>query len=322
MILSVVALTVATAGAQQQTAPQLEAQARAAQPPWTFISFDVPQAKSSSAWGINGDGAVVGTFTDTAGKQHGYLLIGGVFTTIDYPNALSTVARGINNHGDIVGWHVDAKGLPGGGMRGFLLQHGVFTDVIDPKHLNSMPMRITDDGPIVGCVHDADTMGTMHGFVFSNGKFSELSTPASMSNGVTPDGSMTAGFYFPDTTNDNFDRGYIAGGGNLAPFDYPFSTFTDVWDINASAEVVGDYGDAAGNEHGFLLTPSLVDPTFGITPPAGISLSYNFVSIDYPAATLTQANGINRHGDVVGLYEDSAGAQHAFLLLQARRRTR
>jgi probable HAF family extracellular repeat protein len=289
-----------------------------AQPQSRFISFDLPQAQGSSAWGINDDGAVAGTYTDAAGKYHGFLLKDGFFTTIDYPDSLKTWVRGINSQGDIVGYHTDAAGQPGGGYRGFLWHQGQFTDINSPNHLNTMPTRISDEGVIVGCAHDNDMMRSIHGFTYTNGTFTELSTQASMNNAVSSDGSMVAGFVFPDLMNSDFDRGYIAISGKITPFDFPFSTFTDVWDMNPAGEIVGDYGDSAGNEHGFVLKPSMLDSTFGVQLPASVSPSFNFVGIDYPGANLTQVNGINRHGDVVGLYVDSAKKQHAFLLPRPR----
>ena len=39
-----------------------------------------------------------------------------------------------------------------------------------------------------------------------------------------------------------------------------------------------------------------------------------FLSIDYPGATLTNAQGINPGGDIVGYYNDTLGNQHGFLL--------
>jgi probable HAF family extracellular repeat protein len=59
-----------------------------------FISFDVPGAALTNAQGINDDGGVVGFYIDGAGKQHGFLVSGGKFTTIDYPGALATDAWG------------------------------------------------------------------------------------------------------------------------------------------------------------------------------------------------------------------------------------
>ena len=290
----------------------------AAQTQSTYISFDVPGATTTGAQGINADGAVVGFFVDSAGKQHGFTLSGGSFTTLDYPDALSTGARGINSQGDIVGVHVDTAGLPGGGNRGWILQQGVFKDLMYPGHMNTIPVKITDLGVVVGCYHDTDTMGTMHGWMVSNGNFSDLSTPASMNNGVTPDGSMTAGLYTDMMTNTT--HAYLSSGGNIAPFDFPFAIATSAWDMNPSGEVVGNYTDSAKRNHGFLLVPSAFDPTFGITPPTGAVPSYSFTSIDFPGATSTSATGINVHGHIVGSYVDASGKTHAFLLTRQRRR--
>ena len=41
---------------------------------------------------------------------HGFLLLGGVFTTIDFPGAIATAAYGINTAGDIVGQYTDSSG--------------------------------------------------------------------------------------------------------------------------------------------------------------------------------------------------------------------
>ena len=39
-----------------------------------------------------------------------------------------------------------------------------------------------------------------------------------------------------------------------------------------------------------------------------------FTSIDFPGAVLTNAQGINPGGEIVGFYLDTAGKQHGFLL--------
>src|SRR6266567_4952490 len=40
----------------------------------------------------------------------------------------------------------------------------------------------------------------------------------------------------------------------------------------------------------------------------------HFTTIDFPGAVLTDAEGINPGGEIVGWYVDSAGKQHGFLL--------
>src|SRR5512132_1974576 len=58
---------------------------------------------SSTAFGINARGEVVGTFVDQSFVQHGFLLSKGEFTVIDFPGAQGTIARGIGPSGEIVG---------------------------------------------------------------------------------------------------------------------------------------------------------------------------------------------------------------------------
>lgn len=47
---------------------------------------------------------------------------------------------------------------------------------------------------------------------------------------------------------------------------------------------------------------------------SGADPSYQWVSINFPGAKLTEAEGINPGGQIVGLYADSSGHQHGFLL--------
>jgi len=76
--------------------------------------IDPPDAVVSDARDVNPSGEVVGFFTDSANKTHGFLLRKGEFTTIDFPgeDVVSTQARGINPQGDIGGFYVskDAAG--------------------------------------------------------------------------------------------------------------------------------------------------------------------------------------------------------------------
>src|SRR5690349_8426502 len=148
----------------------------------TFITIDIPGATATSALGINADGAVVGYFTDTAGKQHGFLLRGGTVTVIDYPGAAKTQARGINSNGDIVGTRYDDNSGAPSTIHGFLLQHGTFAALDYPGKLGLIPQRINDAGQIVGCNHDNDLMDSMHGFLYSDGVWSQLDIGRSMTN--------------------------------------------------------------------------------------------------------------------------------------------
>src|SRR5262249_595121 len=223
----------------------------------TFISFDFPGAVSTTASGVNADDAVVGYYVDSAGKTHGFLLSGGNFTSVDYPGAVYTDARGINSQGHIVGCHMeDASRIPGSiGCHGYLLSQGVFTPVDYPGKFGAVPARINNAGQIVGCNHDDDgpggtMMDNMHGFMLSSGNFSQLSTQATMNYSLTADGNVTTG----NVTINGATHGYLASNDTILPFDFPFSTVTNSYDISPSGdEVVGAYRDAAETIHGFLL---------------------------------------------------------------------
>ena len=283
----------------------------------TFIPFDVPGATFTRASGINADGAVVGVYNDGAGKQHGFLLSGGSFTTIDYPGAAGTAALGINSQGDIVGQYTANTSGDPSAIQGFLLQQGTFTQLNPPGRLGMIAQRINDAGQITGCDHDHDMADSMHGIVYKDGKWSETDMGMSMGTGLLPDASLAVGFYNYSTTSGH---AYLTSGAGKIFFDFPFAGGSAAWDISPSGEIVGQYADAGTVTHGFLLIPSAFDPTFGITSVAGVAPSFQFVTIDYPGATYTQAVGINPRGHIVGSYRDSAGKQHGFLLLRGRRR--
>ena len=71
---------------------------------YNLPAIDYPNAIATSVpGGINDRGDIVGAFTDSNRKGHGFLLSNGVYTAIDVPGAAATLARGINSRGDIVG---------------------------------------------------------------------------------------------------------------------------------------------------------------------------------------------------------------------------
>jgi len=275
--------------------------ARADERTFAFTAVDFPGAVFTTAWGINGQGEVVGSYRDVAGRLHGFVLSGETFRSIDFPGSVTTDARGISPAGDVVGSYRRA-GEPTLNAHGYLLtRQGEFLPADFPGHLNTILQRIAPDGTIVGCHHDTDLMGTMHGIVITGENTTALDMPASMHNGSTPDLSMIVGLYTEMETGRG--RGYLLWSGDFLPFDVPGSTFTAGWDINPRGDVVGVYRDAAGRFHGFVVD----------TSRQGAASDWVFTSVDYPGAAATRAFGINAGGDVVGSYADATGRTHGFL---------
>lgn len=297
-----------------------------------FVSIDVPNATFTLAAGIGPKGDIVGIYGDASFNEHGFLLSHGNFTTIDVPGALvgvpgilQTEANGINPAGDIVGDYFAPPGAPGAPeckvafspacRRGFLYSDGRFSDVLVPGKKGSIPNSITPDGTIYGCDHNDDYFGSMVGFgrtrsgayITLDAGGGELRDPtqavtASMNNGGTPSGKIIVGLYVDPPMSGGTNHGYVVEDGRFVPYDVPSSVLTQIWGINSSADFVGLYDDAAGNEHGFL-------QRWGESAP---------IAIDVPSnppfnSTLTDAFGINSAGRVVGLYIDSSGNTHGFL---------
>ncbi len=308
---------------------------------FTFTTIDVPCsdcsggiADSTTAFGINPAGDIVGTYTDAAGGQHGFLLRGRQFTTIDVPGSLvgatgtlPTAARGINPAGDIVGSftapvssapETSPAYCPALGstfcVKGFLYSHGRFSLVLFPGHLGAIAQRITPTGDIYGCLHDFNMMSTMYGFGISRfgdtslqlngGELADPSqfVPASMENGATPDGSTRVGLYLDMTTG--FNHGYVVQNGVLQTYDVPGPQGpqqTNTYDINPAGDFVGIYIGSGGHRHGFL---QLADGSAPIT-------------LTYPDAVHTRAYGVNPGLSIVGHYIDTSGHTHGFLAVIA-----
>jgi probable HAF family extracellular repeat protein len=78
---------------------------------------------------------------------------------------------------------------------------------------------------------------------------------------------------------------YLLDQGSYTTLDVPGAIgSTLVTGINASGQIVGSYGDAGGNGHGFLLENG------------------RYTTLDVPGSDYTAAMGINDSGQIVGYY--------------------
>ena len=267
-----------------------------------FTTIDFPNAVLTTAWGINARGDIVGSYTDAAGRSHGYLLRHGEFTTIDFSATASTEARGISRKGEIVGFY-RFPGEPPLNLHGFLrTKKGGFVAVNDPPHINTLAQRILPDGTILGCRHDEDQMATMRGIVIGRkGSIAELDVFGSMENGGTPDHRRVVGFYYNRAAADRIE-GFLIDDGEFTPLLVPGSTQTQAWDINRAGEIVGLYRTGTGATavfHGFVLSDG------------------QYTTLDVPGATATRLRGINSRGDIVGTFVSADGKSHGFLASHA-----
>jgi probable HAF family extracellular repeat protein len=251
---------------------------------YSYHTIEHPDATLTTLSGINARGDIVGTFIDTEGMSHGFLLRDGAFTTIDVPGAHGTDARGIGPAGDIVGGYW-LPGEPMVNIHGYRRAPTGSIEYIDyPGQVNTIPQRILPNGTILGCYHGNDMAASMFGMWIRGAETDAIPQSASMHNGATPDLRVIAGL-FTDLTEPapRASWGYVVEDGVFTRFRVPGSNLTAVWDVGPDGDLVGVYRNAAGI-HGFLREDG------------------DYVSIDYPGATTTRAFGINARGDIVGAY--------------------
>jgi uncharacterized membrane protein len=272
-----------------------------------FTRIDPPGSTFTVSRGINNHGDMVGTFYDATGLGHGFLRTeDGQFVTIDHPkaqkvNGFGTDARGINSAGEIVGDYCAAAPCDGVSViKGYRLKGDAphvydkedFKTLETPGHVNSYLEGINSEGDIVGCEHDTDTMGTMHGIVWEDGRVGRFPVSASMHNGVNDLGEIV-GFYTDLKTMHA--HAYLLGKHGRKQIDFPGAVNTVAWGINNRSQVVGSYTKSDGSRHGFVWSRGM------------------FTSVDIPGGMQTEVFGINFKGDLVGFYLD-AKTGHAFLL--------
>jgi probable HAF family extracellular repeat protein len=194
---------------------------------------------------------------------------------------------------------------------------------------------------IAGEFDDAD--GT-HGFVLSNGAFTEIDVPDAAGvtsvNGINAKGELAGTYVDAVGTTHGYFRSKKGVVTTLTP---PGATRTQAGFLNARGEVVGTYRDAnplPQTRHGFIWRKG-VFTTFDVTgsePPLGtVAFGINdagevvgnyvtddgvrhgfvgsdgvYTTLDPPGAILTIAEGINNSGKIVGLYLDADSNQHGF----------
>ena len=69
----------------------------------TFTTIDYPGAATTTPWGINTRGDIVGLYVNADKSTHGFLLTGGQYSTVDFPGASGTEIYGLNAAGEVVG---------------------------------------------------------------------------------------------------------------------------------------------------------------------------------------------------------------------------
>ncbi len=220
----------------------------------TYEAVNIAGATQQAAFGVNDSGEIVGTYADSSGVLHGYLLSGGTFTTMDvpFPTATGTAPFGINNAGEIVGYWLDATT-----GHGFLLSSGIYTSFDYPDATFTIASAINSHGDIVG--YYSDTSGAYHGFLLSGGTYTSIDEPgatATEANGINDAGEIVGIYCLTSQCAANFltFQGFLLKAGEFSDITIPGAKANGPVNINNKGVVIGVFHDAVGR-HGFLATP-------------------------------------------------------------------
>jgi hypothetical protein len=123
-----------------------------------FTTDHITFAPSTTAAAINNADQIAGFYKDSSGETHGFLDIGGNFTSVDGPGVTptgQTQLLGLNDQGLAVGFYQDTASDTFHGLI-FDTVHDTFTTLDPPGSMGTTLNGINDLGDIVGFFVDAN----------------------------------------------------------------------------------------------------------------------------------------------------------------------
>jgi hypothetical protein len=269
-----------------------------------------------------------------------------LITTFDYPGTvISTQPQSISDLGDTVGGYVDSGGV----TRGFIrLSNGTFSNpLVDPADTGNFTYGRGINNSRVACGDYSDASGNSHGFFFFHSFYQNFDVAGSTSTAVLGINNARdfAGSVIP---TGGIQQAFLSIGGTVTEFVVPDATATLAYSLNTTDQSCGYYVDSSGvtlhgfwrdsdgtihapidpvgsistilfgNNDGNQMVGRYIDAT-GATHGILFVPPNRFVVYDFPGATFTSLNGINKHGQIAGRYTDpSSGIDHGILLQVVR----
>jgi probable HAF family extracellular repeat protein len=199
----------------------------------TYDVFSHPGAISTVANGINEQGVVAGSYSESAGVSRGYIWREGSFTSIDYPDSLSTRALDIANDGRVVGWFVGPDRKAHGFIRAV---DGSFVQRDRPGAEQTFITGVNNDGVIVG--YSKNAAGATSAFRYQDDNWSPLPIAGAISvqaSDINNDGDIVGSY----TDAQGNSHGFVIDGGATTPVSYPGAASVYLSGINDAREISG-----------------------------------------------------------------------------------
>ena len=232
-----------------------------------FTTIDFPGASFTVASAINDWGDIVGMYAlpTAPTERHGFLLRNGVFTTIDPPGSPFTNVLGISALGDITGRFClkIPCGPPGNGTyHGFVVRAGTITAFDVPDAIETNAWKENPIGLVLGAFRRAD--GISHLFVRYGQTVDTFDLPGALSitednGGINLLGDIVGQYCDlpPCVQPTSGAHGFVLREHKVTTIDFPGARTTGIFGINVLGDLAGAYFDAAGKNHGLLVTYAL-----------------------------------------------------------------
>ena len=254
--------------------------------PTTFTDENFPASSQTQVIGIDNAGDTGGFYVDAATTTHGFLRIGGVYSTVDFPGTAFNQILGLNNNGQAAGYYTDAQNL----FHAYTVQNGLFTT---PPQIpvNSQATGINDLGTIVGFTESSGN-SVSNGFILKGTTLTTLNAPGStftQALGVNNDGQVVGAY----VDAGNVTHGFLYDNGNFQTIDAPNTTTSTVINgINNSGQIVGFFVDGNNNTIGLVGNPYFY---LSAAPnPVDIGQTVTYTAYVRPApALVARAGGVD-----------------------------
>ena len=273
-----------------------------------FQTVDDPNSNTNEVTGINQRGKIVGTYgagsasniSQSYSSDPPYVK----FRKMNYPGAEGTNATSLSTKSLIAGYVTNPSSL--NGVWAFIRTNGIWSLLKDRKQGDgdnavTKLLGVNNAEYAVGYYTNSSGVEIPFEVNLVTENFDNLQPPGAKSaeaTGISSRGNVCG----TEVLDDKSSEGFYLQKGTYYTFKYTGAVNTWAFGINPNDQIVGQYEDASGNLHGFILT----------YPNAG-SAGRVWQSIDVPNAVSTKLTGISTHEWISGSYVDAGGRTHGFV---------